>query len=607
MSRNLPLVGVILLLGWAFWASPTTAEIAAGVAVFLFGMMALEQGLRGLAGGTLETLLSRSTDRLWKGLAFGAGATALTQSSTLVSLLTISFLSSGLLGLYQGLGVILGANLGTTTGAWLMAGPALHFNIGRGALPMLTFGVVLILTRHATLKSIGWALAGIGFLFLGIQWMKDGFETVQQAFDLTEYALTGISGLALYTVIGIFATVIMQSSHATLILTITALAAGQLSYENALAISIGANIGTAVSTGLAAITANVEGRRLAGAHLLFNLGTAIVALVFIVPFMLAVENLAGLFGVGEDNHALRLALFHTLFNLAGILLMVPLIPVMVLTLERIFRSKPMPADQPRYIHANLLGTPGSALEAARKELLRLFNRASGVMATALNFEPAQFRQAEDPEALLQKPPRVHDHDMDALYLEKVKPLHGLIVDFLARIPVKGKRAQQLVSLRMASQSLVEAFKDTKHLNKNMVRNLRSKNAALKKEYLQIRANLGWLLNQLQHLSDSDEEDLEVELAELSAMAEQADIVASGHLDQLIRDRLISAEEATSLMNDSAYAYRIARSLIVMARVTFGSLEGLDMELQDQLSLDPDELRAILTQADSETQEKVDPP
>jgi phosphate:Na+ symporter len=112
--------------------------------------------------------------------------------------------------------------------------------------------------------------------------------------------------------------------------------------------------------------------------------------------------------------------------------------------------------------------------------------------------------------------------------------------------------------------------------------------------------------QLHDLSGSEEEDLEVELAELSVMAEQADIVANGHLDHLIREQRISVEDATSLMNDSAYAYRIARNLIAMARVTFGSLEGLDMELQDQLSLDQDELRAILTQADPETQEKVDP-
>jgi len=597
MFRNLPLIVALALLGWAFWSSETVAEIASGVAVFLFGMMALEQGLRSLTGGTLERLLRLSTDRLWKGLTFGAAATALTQSSTLVSLLTISFLSSGLLGLQQGLGVIFGANLGTTTGAWLMAGPALHFNIGRGALPILTFGVVFILTRQTTLRSLGWVLVGIGFLFLGIQWMKDGFDAFQQAFDLTAWGMTGLKGLAIYTGIGIFATVVMQSSHATLILTITALAAGQISYENALAISIGANIGTAVSTGLAAITANIEGRRLAGAHLLFNVVTAAVALTLITPFMLTVEFLAGLVGLVEDNHAVRLAIFHTLFNLAGIAIMVPLIPMMVKVLERVFRGKPAPASKPRYIGKAVANVPGPAMEAARKELLRLFRRIFKVIATSLNYEPAQLRASGDRAQLNDPPERVRAHDLDALYQDQVKPLHGLIVDFLARVPVQGERARQLVVLRTTSQQLLEAVKDTKHLQKNLVRYLRSSNAGIRGEYLQIRANLGQLLSRLDELSQDPGEDLELSLGELAARVEANDIVTSGHLDQLIRDRAINAEQATSLMNDSAYAYRISSNLIAAARAMFLPFEEIDAELREELALESGELRDILQSSD----------
>lgn len=352
MARRLPLILLLLVLGWMFWFSPTLAGIASGVAVFLFGMMALEQGLRGLTGGTLEALLKRSTDRLWKGLAFGAGTTALTQSSTLISLLTISFLSSGLLGLKQGLGVIFGANLGTTTGAWLLAGPALHFNIGAGALPLLTFGVVFILARTKKLKALGWVLVGIGFLFLGIQWMKEAFETFQQAFDLTEFAMTGIQGLLVYSLVGILATVIMQSSHATLIVVITALATGQITYDNALAVSIGANIGTAVSTGLAAITTNTAGRRLAAAaHLIFNLVTGLIALVFIQLFLVAVDVGSAWMGIAEDNHTLKLALFHTLFNLTGVLVMVPLINPLVRLLETKMKPTAVKLDAPKYITA----------------------------------------------------------------------------------------------------------------------------------------------------------------------------------------------------------------------------------------------------------------
>ncbi len=597
VARRLPLIVLLLLLGWMFWSSPTLAGIASGVAVFLFGMMALEQGLRGLTGGTLEALLRRSTDRLWKGLAFGAGTTALTQSSTLVSLLTISFLSSGLLGLKQGLGVIFGANLGTTTGAWLLAGPALHFNIGAGALPLLTFGVVFILTRNRILRALGWVLVGIGFLFLGIQWMKEGFETFQQAFDLTEFAMTGLGGLLLYTLVGIVATVIMQSSHATLIIVITALAAGQISYDNALAVSIGANIGTAVSTGLAAITTNIAGRRLAAAHLIFNLVTGLIALVFIQGFLCAVELGSRWLGIAEDNYTIRLALFHTLFNLTGIAVMVPMIGRLVHLLETKMKPAEVKLDRPKYISDQMLETPGAALEALRRELLRLFRRAFSLIARILNYEAGELRQANRHDTVAQPPARVHVVDVDKVYLGTIKPLHGLIVAFMARLPVEGVRARQMTLLRVASQDLIEAVKDAKHLQKNMVRYLQSEQEAMRNEYLDMRRNLGHLLARLDELAAVEEpyEDMELELSELGTRIEENDIVNNGRLDELIRNNRITAEQATSLMNDNAYSYRISRNLLGMARATFQPFAQLDAELRDAIELNPAEVRTLLAE------------
>ena len=597
MSRRLPMIVLLIVLAWMFWSSPTLAGIASGVAVFLFGMMALEQGLRGLTGGTLETLLKRSTDRLWKGLAFGAGTTALTQSSTLISLLTISFLSSGLLGLKQGLGVIFGANLGTTTGAWLLAGPALHFNIGAGALPLLTFGVVFILARTKKLRALGWVLVGIGFLFLGIQWMKEAFETFQQAFDLTEFAMTGIQGLLVYSLVGIVATVIMQSSHATLIVVITALATGQISYDNALAVSIGANIGTAVSTGLAAISTNIAGRRLAAAHLIFNLVTGLIALVFIQVFLAAVDIGSGWLGIAEDNHTLKLALFHTLFNLTGVLVMVPLIGPLVRLLESRMQAAPIKLDSPKYISRNMLETPGAAMEAIRRELLRLFRRAFSLFAQVLNYEAGQLRQTADLDKLSVPPARVRTVDVDEVYMRTIKPLHGLIIDFMARLAVEGKRTQQLILMRVASQELIDAVKDAKHLQKNMVQYLSSSHEAMRNEYLDLRRNLGYLLARLDDLAagaEDPDEDIDLELAELATRIEENDIVNNGRLDKLIRNNRITAVQASSLMNDNSYSYRIASNLLAMARATFQPFAELDPELRAAIELNPGELRALLT-------------
>ena len=134
-------------------------------------------------------------------------------------------------------------------------------------MPMLVFGIILAFQKSKHLKGIGSILAGLGFLFLGIHHMKEGFEAFRGSFDLASFAVEGYVGLFLFASIGTVATVVMQSSHATLVLILTALAAGQITYENALALAIGANVGTTITAIIGSLSANVEGKRLAGAHL----------------------------------------------------------------------------------------------------------------------------------------------------------------------------------------------------------------------------------------------------------------------------------------------------------------------------------------------------
>ncbi len=276
MLRKILLPTIFSILAYGFWVSPNFKEIAAGVAIFLFGMLSLEQGFRAFTGGTLENILRKSTSRLWQSLGFGIITTTIMQSSSLVSVITISFLSAGLITLTSGIGIIFGANLGTTTGAWLIAGFGLKVKIAAYAMPMLAFGIILIFQKPKSLKGVGYILAGLGFLFLGIHHMKEGFEAFKETINLAQFAVSGYPGLFIFAGIGVFATVVMQSSHATLVLIITALAAGQITYENALALAIGANVGTTITAVLGAMSANEQGKRLAGAHLIFNLVPALL-------------------------------------------------------------------------------------------------------------------------------------------------------------------------------------------------------------------------------------------------------------------------------------------------------------------------------------------
>ncbi|WP_200381745.1 Na/Pi symporter [Thiococcus pfennigii] len=593
IARNLWLPIVLAVLLWALTRSTALTEIAAGVAIFLFGMRALEEGFRAFTGGTLERILERATASLWRSLGFGLLATTLMQSSSLVSVITISFLGAGLIGLTEGVGIIFGANLGTTTGAWLVAAFGLKVDIAAYAMPLLVLGVVLLFQRSATRRGTGYLLAGLGFLFLGIDYMKMGFEAFEGTVDLAALALPGLRGLLLFVLIGIFVTVVMQSSHATLALTITALAAGQIGYESALALAIGANVGTTVTAILGALGSTVDGRRLAGAHLVFNLATGTVALTFIGPFVAAVDLASGWFGIAPDNHALKLALFHTLFNLVGVLLMLPLIGRLVALLQRVIEERPRTVSTPRFLAEAMLQTPGAALEAVRRELGHLFDNVFDIMALTLHVDPKRLRRGEGLEGLDRPPERVRPIDVDDYYQRRVKPLHGAIVDFIARLPTQDGQTAQAFRLRSAGQGLVEALKHTKHLEKNLVRFLLVANRDVRHEYIAIRQRLVGLLNALQRIADGREENPTVALDILRIEIEEQDIVANGQLDRLIRDRRITSAVATSLMNDSGYARQIARNLIEAAQVIFFPFEPIRHEIERGLHLDEQEIHEAI--------------
>ena len=422
MIRRLFLPSFFVLLAYGFWVSPDFNEIAAGVAIFLLGMLALEEGFKAFTGGVLEKLLRRTTDKLWKSLCFGVVSTSVMQSSSLVSVITISFLSAGLISLTAGVGIIFGANLGTTTGAWLVAAFGLKLNISAYAMPMLVFGVILIFQKARHMKGYGYILAGLGALFLGIHHMKEGFEAFKDSFDLTAYAVGGYPGVLIFALLGVLATVVMQSSHATLVLIITGLAAQQITYENALALAIGANIGTTITAIIGSLSANVDGRRLAGAHLIFNVVTAAVAIGFIYQLTGLVDTVAAWIGIAPDNYTLKLAVFHSIFNGLGIVLMLPMIDPMVRFLTRTLKPRARTTAEARYLNAANRGLPDTAIEAARKETLRLYDQASEVIAEGLSLDLDEILSEKSIEAMVTGARKPVTFDVDERYNHNVKAL-----------------------------------------------------------------------------------------------------------------------------------------------------------------------------------------
>jgi phosphate:Na+ symporter len=594
MLRKVLLPSIFLVLSYGFWVSPDFKEIAAGVAIFLFGMLSLEEGFKAFTGGALERILRRTTDKLWKSLTFGVISTSIMQSSSLVSVLTISFLSAGLISLADGIGIIFGANLGTTTGAWLVAGFGLKVKISAYAMPMLVFGIILIFQQSKNLKGIGYVLSGLGFLFLGIHYMKEGFEAFKDGIDLVSYAVPGIKGLFIFSIIGVFATVVMQSSHATLVLIITALAAQQISYENALALAIGANVGTTVTAILGAMSSNVAGRRLAGAHLIFNVITGLIAIIFMKQFITSVNFVSNNVGIAENDFTLKLAVFHTLFNLVGIVVMLPFVGHLVNFLEGLLHGKVKKISEPYYLSEAVLEMPDAAIEALRKEADHLFKNASNIIALTLNIKPDDIRSDADLTHIVDRKDRMAATDIDEYYDSHIKPLYNAIVSFVSkiRIDVDSDQQARLYDLRTACRYIVEAVKDIKHLQKNLISFSTSGNVTIKREYRSIRFQIASLLRTIEKIR-TDEDITSLSLDELKVEVERNDILASGTLDHLIRGNLITADMATSLINDSAYLRDVTDDLIETARTLFTPYDPELKKIEDDMALLKDEIEAIL--------------
>ncbi len=593
--RKIVLPLIFAVLAYGFWISPDFKQIAAGVAIFLFGMLFLEDGFKAYTGGVLEKILKRTTDKLWKSMTFGIVSTSIMQSSSLVSVITISFLSAGLIGLTAGIGIIFGANLGTTTGAWLIAGFGLKIDIAAYAMPMLVFGIILAFQGSKTAKGLGYILAGLGFLFLGIHHMKEGFETFKETIDLSQFAVPGFAGLLLYTGIGIFATVVMQSSHASLVITITALAAGQITYENALALAIGANIGTCITAILGAISANVDGRRLAAAHLIFNVTTGVVAIIFMNQILVVVDWIAAHIGIAADDWTLKLSIFHSLFNTLGILIMVPLMGTLVKVLYRIFPQPKADLVAPLYLNEAVTEFPDTLVETVRKEVLHLYDNAFEVLAHGLNLHRHDIRSDADLFELTQRPDKLMEFDIDEIYSRKVKVLYNAIVEFTSRTQsdLPQEHMERIYVLREAARDIVEAIKDVKHMRKNLITYIVSDNSSIKAEYNKIRAQLGEILRELTTLRDAGEAADLVALDGLRLQMEENDVTLNGDLDRLIREGRITAPMATSLMNDSSYSYDVAKNLIAAGAGLFGPHDLGMRQAAEDIELDEEELDQLV--------------
>lgn len=361
----------------------TTISILGGVGLFLLGMSVMTAGLKGLAGSSLRTVLSKAAATPLSGAFWGAIVTLIVQSSSATTMTTIGLVSAGVLTFPQGLALVFGANVGTTGTGWLVALIGVRVSLTAAALPMIFVGALIKLLGRGRISAAGAALAGFALVLFGLTTLQQGMGGLaEQLHPANLPAILGTSwwaglyGLLALVVVGLVMTALMQSSTAAIAITLSAFYAGAVGLDQACALIIGQNIGTATSSAMAAIGASTTAKRLAFAYILFKLIAAAIALVLfpvtIPPLVRASSSIDGV---------TLLAGYHTAYNVVGVLVLLPVINRFTRFVERILPERGSPLT--RCLDPAALLTPIATVEAVRRTVARALETMCGSLATAL--------------------------------------------------------------------------------------------------------------------------------------------------------------------------------------------------------------------------------
>ena len=582
MLKSAAIPFFLILLGYVVVADENFTVILSGIAIFIIGMFFMQDGFKQLSGGILEKLLEKFTSNTLYAILTGFLSTSVVQSSTIITLIVVSFLSAELLTLVQAVGIVFGSNVGSTTTAWIVSSLGVDVKISTYAFPMLVFGVVLRFFKSNGVKGTGNVLLGLGFIFLGISYMKDGFDIMKNSIDLASYAMEGYLGIIVYILIGILITVVIQSSAATLAIVITALNADSITYVNAIALAIGANVGTTLTTILASFASNENGKRVALIHFLFNLISATFITILIFQFIDLTDFIAPFLGVSDNNYGMKLALFHTIFSVTGVILLTPAISLLVKLSEKLIQKKVSSASKPKYLNQSVLSNPDASLAALRKEIINLYENCQKAMLHALNIHTTGLTR-ETLKVQLSKELTIIDTDIDEIYQKNLKSLYSEIIKFssFAQENMFDFQHKKTDELKRAAVLLVEVLRDTRDIQRNVNFYLKSKNEYIKEEYNILRKELAEMLidiNTLALLENDSEQLTQLELIKTELV--HNDLASSEELDALIREDKIKATMATSYMNDSATGYSIQKKLVKVANILFLN-DGIVKQIGDE--------------------------
>ena len=475
-------------------------KILAGIAIFLLGIKFMEESLQELAGRRFKLFLKKQTENKIKAIGGGAIVTALLQSSSIVSLMVLAFVGAGIIHMQNALAIILGANLGTTISNWIVALVGFKVNIENIALPITGLAGLgyVIFNKPSPLHNWSRFLLGFSFLFVGLGYIKTGIEEVVQHVDLKQYEN---SPVIIFFVIGFIITTIIQSSSATMALTLSALHAGAINLHDSMAITLGSEVGTTIKLFIASIKGSAVKKRVALGNFLINIITVGFVIIFLSPINRLITEVIGI----KDN-LIALVFFQSLINIFGIILFYPLLNVLGRFLENRFRSTD---EETMFIHKVDVKEPSTALDALEKETRHFIEVVCNYALSCFEINDRSKKESELNEKYL-------EFNIVEKY-EYIKFLHGEIYSYNIQLQktitdkVEVEKFERFVSSVRNGMYAAKSFKDSLP-DKEQMQN--SSNEIKYAFYNQTRPEVEKFCKSIQKLLREDGENKENKLGEI---------------------------------------------------------------------------------------------
>lgn len=543
-------------------------KILAGLGFFLYGMSQLETVLRSISGRSLKLFLKRNTKSLFKSISGGAIITGIIQSSSVVSLIVLAFVESGIITFRNALGVILGANLGTTLSSWIFATVGFNVNVLDLSLPIIAISTILMFffEKRRKLYNLFAIFFSLGILFLGLGFMKEGALTFVENFDLKSFNHYGIF---VFSIVGFILTTIIQSSSATVAITLTAIYAGVITFPFAAAIVIGSEIGTTIKILLWGIKGSADKRRVAWGNFIYNIFTAGIAFLTLRWLIYFIENILHI-----KDPLIALVAFQTAINIVSIILFIPFLNIFANWLANKFKS--VNGNENSYIGQNLPVLPILASDALRNEALNLFKKTLSFNKNILCLEKSP------KEGLFEdlKSFTLVYTDIEVEY-NRLKQTEGDILEYYTRINENKLETEDstlmlhYVNVVRLSIYAAKAIKDIAHNLKNFDASAND----MMYQQCQIIC-IEWLpfhnrLNQLLNLSDKNTTAFEIDKLMNDALLQEE--VQKSEIMLQLKNNQLNKLEASTLMN-------VHRELLSCKKSLLTALGNLTIETLTDIKL-----------------------